>query len=47
MKPLGLLWQLPVVVYCRQAIFKYKYLWEHKVKTENIYTFVYGPQDVL
>jgi len=45
--PLGLLWRLPVVVYCGESIFKYHYLCEYEAKIENIYTLVCGPQDVL
>jgi len=47
MSPQGLLRQLPVVVYCGESIFKYKYLGEYDAEIENIYTLVCGPQDVL
>jgi len=47
MSPLGLLWRLPVVVYCGESIFKYEYLREYDAKIENIYTLFQGPQDVL
>jgi len=46
MFPLGLLRRLPVVLYCRESIFKYKYLWEYDAKIDKIYTLVCGLQDV-
>ena len=47
MSPLGLLRQLPVVVYYGELIFEYEYLCEYEAKIENIYTLVCDAQDVL
>jgi len=44
---LGGLLRLPVVLYCGELIFEYKYLCEYDAKIKNIYTLVCGPQDVL